>query len=105
MKSKVLGVLCLLLTISLFISCNKDKNPPVITVVGINPANHCIGIDYVDQGATAQDEEDGDITDKINTSNNVDTDQIGTYTVVYTVEDKAGNSTTVTRTVNVIFCK
>lgn len=105
MKSKVFGVISILLFVSILIGCNKDTNPPVITVIGINPVNHCIGIDYVDEGATALDDEDGDITDKINTTNNVDKDQIGTYIVVYTVEDEAGNSATATRTVNVIYCK
>ena len=105
MKSKALLGISILLFVSLLISCNKDTNSPVITVLGVNPISHCIGSEYVDQGATAQDEEDGDITDKINTTNNVDADQIGAYTVVYTVEDKAGNSATATRTVEVIYCK
>lgn len=105
MKSKAFRVISILLFISILVACNKDTNPPVITVIGISPISHCIGIEYVDEGATAVDEEDGDITDKIVTSNNVDKDQIGTYTVVYTVEDKAGNSATATRTVNVIYCK
>lgn len=105
MKSKALLGIGILLFVSLLFSCNKDKNPPAITVVGFNPVSHCIGSDYVDQGATAHDEEDGDVSDKINTTNNVDKDQIGTYTIVYTVEDEAGNSATATRTVNVIYCK
>lgn len=105
MKSKTFPGIGIFLIILFFISCNKDTNPPVITVLGINPVSHCIGIEYVDQGATALDEEDGDITEKIAITNNVDPDQIGTYTVVYTVEDNAGNSVTATRTVNVIFCK
>jgi len=105
MKSKAFRVISILLFVSILIACNKDTNPPVITVIGNNPISCCIGIDYLDQGATAFDDEDGDITDKINTTYNVDKDQIGTYTVVYTVEDEAGNSATATRTVNVIYCK
>jgi hypothetical protein len=95
------------------ISCNKDSNPPVITVLGSNPVFHCIVqmndtviyTDYIDAGATALDEEDGDITDKINTTINVNVKQVGIYTVLYSVEDKAGNSATATRTVEVIYCK
>lgn len=105
MKSKALFGFGLLLFVLLIISCNKDNDPPVITVVGLNPVSHCIGSNYIDEGATALDEEDGDISDKINTINNVNADLEGTYTVLYTVEDKAGNSATATRTVSVIFCK
>ena len=105
MKSKVAFSIGLLLIASMMISCNKDKNTPVITVLGSNPMFHCIGIEYIDPGATAMDEEDGDVTDKINTTINVNKDVEGTYTVLYTVEDNAGNSSTATRTVDVIYCK
>lgn len=105
MKSKALFGFGLLLFVSLLISCNKDNDPPVITVLGSNSMIHCIGAEYVDPGATAVDEEDGDVTDKINTTINVNPDVEGTYTVLYTVEDKAGNSATATRTVDVFFCK
>ena len=105
MNSKVLFGLSILLFASILISCNKDSNPPVITIIGSNPMFHCIDSDYIDPGATAHDEEDGDITDRINTTINVNEEQIGTYTVLYSVEDKAGNSATATRTVEVIYCK
>lgn len=105
MNSKALFGIGLLLFASVLFSCNKDKNPPVITILGSNPMNHCIDSEYVDPGATAHDEEDGDVTDKINTKINVEAQQIGVYTVVYTVEDKTGNSSVATRTVNVIYCK
>jgi len=105
MNSKAIFGIGILLLASMLFSCNKDKDPPVITIIGSNPMNHCIDSEYVDPGAIAHDEEDGDITDKINTKINVDEEQIGIYTVVYTVEDDAGNSTAATRTVNVIYCK
>lgn len=105
MKSRLLFSFSIIFLVSIFFSCNKDKDPPVITVVGFNPVSHCIGSDYIDEGATAVDEEDGDISDKINTVINVNTDVEGSYTVLYTVEDNSGNSATATRTVNVIYCK
>ncbi|HFU7090437.1 TPA: immunoglobulin-like domain-containing protein, partial [Bacillus cereus] len=44
-------------------------------------------------GVTAHDEEDGDLTDKIEiVSNNVDTNKPGEYTVVYKVTDSDGNT-------------
>lgn len=61
-----------------------------------------LGRTYVDPGATAYDEYyDGNITDKIKVENNVDTSKLGVYTVKYSVEDSAGNSTSVTRRVEV----
>ncbi|MCD4681559.1 MAG: DUF5011 domain-containing protein [Bacteroidales bacterium] len=83
---------------------DKDTNPPVITLEGVNPTIAGYGLDYVDAGATAYDEEDGDITDKIVVNNGVNTADTGTYYVRYNVEDNAGNTAQeVSRTVNVIY--
>ena len=54
---------------------------------------------YEDPGATASDNKDGNITDKIKMSGKVDTSKAGTYTITYTVEDSSGNKATATRTV------
>lgn len=113
MKSRIVFFFGLFIVISILISCNKDNNPPVITILGSNPMNHCIletddtiiYLEYIDPGATAIDEEDGDISDKINTTINVNTEVEGTYMVSYTVEDNAGNAAAATRTVDVIYCK
>ena len=79
-----------------------DTTKPIITFKGINPANIYIGDFYNDDGATATDNVDGDITDKIQTINNIDTATVGTYTVTYKVSDSSGNEATATRTVNVV---
>lgn len=52
-------------------------------------------------GVTASDNKDGDVTAKITHTGVVDTDLPGTYTVVYTVTDTAGNITTLNRKVSV----
>jgi hypothetical protein len=58
---------------------------------------------YVDPGATAQDDVDGDLTAAINTDvSGVDVFTTGTYTVNYSVTDAAGNTATAQRTVSVI---
>ena len=58
---------------------------------------------YVDAGATALDNLDGDITGSIVTVNPVDTGVLGPYTVTYNVDDSSGNSAAqVTRVVNVV---
>ena len=60
---------------------------------------------FVDPGATASDDKDGDLTGNINTSSDVNTALPGTYHVTYTVEDKAGNSIIARREVQVMYCK
>ena len=58
------------------------------------------GTAYVDAGAAADDNIDGDISASIIVNNPVNTAIVGTYTVTYNVTDFAGNgATTVTRTV------
>ena len=58
---------------------------------------------YVDAGATALDDIDGDLTLSIVVDNPTDTSTPGTYIVTYTVSDAAGNAATpTTRTVNVV---
>lgn len=81
----------------------EDTEVPVITLIGSSPIDVLVGDDYDDEGATALDNVDGDITAKIDTANMVDAAIVGSYKVYYNVSDKAGNpAVTVTRTVNVI---
>jgi len=79
-----------------------DVTPPVLTILGFNPLNHTINTPYIDAGATANDDFDGDITTSIITTNNVNASALGTYTVDYFVEDLAGNNSTASRTVYVV---
>ena len=78
-----------------------DNVKPVITLKENSTVNVRLGDKYVDAGATALDNIDGNITSKIITKSNVNTLKVGTYTVSYTVSDKAGNVDTKTRTVKV----
>lgn len=80
-----------------------DTTPPVITLNGPNPATVSVGTVYSDQGATATDDADGNLTGSIvATGLPVDTSKAGTATVTYTVSDTAGNTATADRTVNVL---
>ncbi len=79
-----------------------DTSPPVITVIGANPATVALGSAYVDRGASATDPEDGDLTAQIVVTNGVDTTTVGTYTVMYRVTDSSGNVATAARTVRVV---
>ncbi len=80
---------------------NPDTIAPVITILGSNPDSVVAGTTYTDAGATAFDNVDGTTT-VATISNNVDTLTLGTYQVVYSATDTAGNNATATRTVNVV---
>ena len=69
---------------------------PVITILGDNPASVELGSTYTDAGATS----DGGET--VSSSGSVDTNTVGTYTITYSATDAAGNTSTATRTVNVV---
>ncbi|MFC0603351.1 immunoglobulin-like domain-containing protein [Winogradskyella pulchriflava] len=82
------------------VNVNQDTTKPVITLIGSATINLNIGDNYVEQGATATDNFDGDITANIIISGTVNTSVAGTYFVNYDVSDAAGNAAdTVTRTV------
>lgn len=68
-----------------------DTTPPVITFLGSSEVTVTLGHDYVDAGATAFDNVDGDITSKIVTVNPVDKNTIDDYVVTYNVTDSSGN--------------
>lgn len=76
-----------------------DTVKPEIKLNGNATITVNINEEYKDAGATATDNKDGDLTNKIQISGKVDTSKTGTYTITYTVEDSAGNKTTVTRTI------
>src|SRR5690606_17289019 len=75
---------------------------PVITLVGPEHVALKVGESFVDPGATASDDVEGDLSARVATNGTVDTAVVGTYTVVYEVEDRSGNSAVpVSRTVEV----
>ncbi len=79
------------------------NHPPVITLVGANPASVNVGGVFIDPGATAQDQEDGNITANIIVTSTVNTTIAGTYVVTYNVKDSEGlEAVEVSRTVNVL---
>ena len=69
---------------------------PVITILGDNPASVELGSTYTDAGATS------DGGESVSSSGSVDTNTVGTYTITYSASDAAGNTSTATRTVNVV---
>lgn len=83
-----------------------DDVAPIITLNGDKTVVVEVAIDgdrtYTDAGATAVDNHDGDITNKIVEDKQVDINTVGTYTITYTVVDSSGNTATETRTVEVV---
>ena len=75
---------------------------PVITLIGDASISLTQGDTYTEQGATASDTEDGDISSAIVIAGDtVDTNTPGTYAVTYTVTDADGNTTVASRNIEV----
>jgi SpoIID/LytB domain protein len=81
-----------------------DNVAPVISLIGTDPTEVLAGPPYVDDGATALDDVNGDITADIVVGGlPIDTSTPGTYTVTYDVADSGGNAAAqVTRNVVVV---
>lgn len=79
---------------------NGDK-APTITLNGEKNITINVGDTYTEQGATAKDDKDGDISNKIEISGTVNTSKAGKYTISYTVKNSSGKTATVKRTITV----
>jgi len=81
-----------------------DTTAPIITLLGDNPLEITIGSTYSEQGYSATDNVDGNITGNVLVNSiAVNANMKGGYSVTYNVSDAAGNAAAmVTRTVNVI---
>lgn len=60
------------------------------------------GESYIEPGCHALDKQEGNITQNIKTSGDVDTSKVGDYTVTYTVRNAANMEASTTRTVHVV---
>ena len=79
-----------------------DITSPMVILTGTNPQSIEKGTAYGELGATASDNVDGVITNNITVNSTaVDVDTEGSYTVIYTVSDAAGNSASVNRIVTI----
>lgn len=77
----------------------NDTTAPELRLNGDAVISLAVGTEFSDPGYTATDDYDGDITDKVVRSGNVDYSKAGEYTLTYTVSDSAGNTTSKTRKV------
>lgn len=86
-------------------SSGSDKIKPVISVEGgITVVEMKVGNSWsiLEPKVTANDNKDGNITNKITKKGTVDSSKVGTYEVIYSVKDNAGNEASLTITVKVI---
>jgi len=88
-------------TFTVTVPGSVDATKPIITLVGEATINLTVGDPYTDQGATANDNLDGNITAAIVKGGaTVNTATAGSYVITYNVKDAAGNAAIeVTRTV------
>ena len=80
-----------LLHIEYTIETDSSKVPPVITLYGDQELMIEVNSTYTDNGASAIDNIDGNITGNIVINNPVDVTKIGDYIITYNVTDSDGN--------------
>jgi len=93
----------------LIIACSDDDShsindikAPIITLLGNSTISITQYTTYIDAGATAIDNVDGDLTSSIVVTGNPNMNVIATYTITYNVSDVAGNTASASRQVAVI---
>jgi len=85
------------------VSDTPEDQIPTLTLTGDESVIVVAGSHYEDEGATAYDLQDGDLSGKIDISGSIDTRYRGTYQLTYSVTDSDGNvAPKVTRTVTVL---
>lgn len=79
-----------------------DEEAPTISLNGKKNIYINLNEQYYEYGAKAYDSCDGDISDKITITNEVNTSAVGKYKVIYNIVDSAGVSSKAERTVHVV---
>ena len=69
-----------------------DDIAPIITLTGDSEITLELGNEYIEAGASAIDNVDGDLTNGILITGSVDSNTAGTYTISYDVSDSSGNA-------------
>ncbi len=69
-----------------------DTTAPILSLLGESVVSVEQGTTYFDQGASASDDTDGDISSDIVTTGTVNAEELGEYRLNYAVSDGAGNA-------------
>ena len=80
----------------------RDSDKPKISLKGYQSSTMYVGNTYFEAGYNADDNCDGDITDKVSIEGHIDTNKVGKYELVYSVSDSSGNKTSTNRIINII---
>lgn len=84
--------LLVLTAFAVFSSCeDTDLLAPELVLNGADSVRIKLNALYEDEGATATDDTEGDISTSVFVDNPVNTNMVGIYEVSYSVTDKAGN--------------
>lgn len=76
-----------------------DPIAPELTLLGAPHIMLQVGTAYTEAGAVAMDNCDGDLSQQVTVTGEVDTNQEGIYTLQYSVKDNFGNETTAQRVI------
>lgn len=79
-----------------------DIEAPVIELLGDSEMTIEAGTQYEEPGFSANDNYDGDLTDKVEKNNDIDTSAKGDVIITYSVKDSSGNEAAAQRTVHVV---
>ena len=77
-----------------------NTTAPTLTILGNNPYDLNVFTNFVDPGATATDIFGNSVS--VSSTNNINKDVLGNYTVNYSATDSYGNTQTASRAVNVV---
>lgn len=80
----------------------EDKTVPVLTLNGNQDKTLYLNQTYNEEGATAIDNCEGDISKSIKIEGNVNTSVLGTYKVTYSVKDSHNNEVKIERNIRVV---
>ncbi len=80
----------------------EDRTRPLITLEGAPEKYLVKGEEYAEAGYRAEDDVDGDITDRVSVESDLDADVPGEYHISYTVSDSAGNAARERRKITVV---
>lgn len=78
-----------------------DRLAPDLQLLGETTITLAAGEPYIEPGATAIDDIDGDISGQVEISGTVNSTAVGTQTLTYTVADRAGNQSSAVRTIKI----
>ena len=85
-----------------YVNVIEDTTAPIITLIGENAITLEVGTSYNDAGATAIDNNDGDLSANIIVTGTVDTSTVGMYTITYSATNASENTGSATRTVIIV---